>query len=184
MRSPVNWALLGLIIERPSYGYELAHRFERAYGGMLRLSSSSHVYTALDTLEGHGLIEEILGTGGGRQPKPHYRATAKGVRGYREWLIAQVRQERGRSRLFVRQLAVFAQEPDAALEVIEHYSQVCLAEAGNTPLAARPAVDASTGLIDRLTSEASRTEVEAKLTWIDYARREFRSLAKSRVFGR
>jgi DNA-binding PadR family transcriptional regulator len=29
MRSLVNWALLGLVIERPSYAYELARRFER-----------------------------------------------------------------------------------------------------------------------------------------------------------
>ena len=35
MRSPVNWALLGLIIERPSYAYNLAQRFERRYGDTL-----------------------------------------------------------------------------------------------------------------------------------------------------
>ena len=33
MQSPVNWALLGLVIERPSYAYELAQRFERTYDG-------------------------------------------------------------------------------------------------------------------------------------------------------
>lgn len=31
MRSPLNWALLGLVIQRPSYGYELVQRFERIY---------------------------------------------------------------------------------------------------------------------------------------------------------
>ena len=36
MHSPVNWALLGLIIERPSYAYALAQRFERTYGSPLR----------------------------------------------------------------------------------------------------------------------------------------------------
>ena len=35
MQSPVNWALLGLVIERPSYAYELAKRFERTYGSVL-----------------------------------------------------------------------------------------------------------------------------------------------------
>jgi hypothetical protein len=29
MRSPINWGLLGLLIQRPSYGYELVQRFER-----------------------------------------------------------------------------------------------------------------------------------------------------------
>ena len=28
MQSAVQWALLGLVIERPSYGYELVKRFE------------------------------------------------------------------------------------------------------------------------------------------------------------
>jgi DNA-binding PadR family transcriptional regulator len=38
MQSPVNWALLGLVIERPSHAYELAHRFDRTYDGALSLS--------------------------------------------------------------------------------------------------------------------------------------------------
>ena len=39
MRSIVNWAVLGLVIERPGYAYELAKRFECAYEGALSLSS-------------------------------------------------------------------------------------------------------------------------------------------------
>ena len=78
MQSAVHWALLGLVIERPSYGYELAHRFEHAYDGMLRLSGISYVYTALDMLQRRGMIEEIAGTRAGRQPKPRYRSYRRG----------------------------------------------------------------------------------------------------------
>ena len=46
MHSPVNWALLGLIIERPSYAFELATRFKRNYEGAIAISSPSHIYTA------------------------------------------------------------------------------------------------------------------------------------------
>src|ERR1022692_333686 len=87
MQSPVNWALLGLVIERPSYAYELAQRFERTYQAALTLSSISHVYTALAALRSRSLIEELPGTRAGRQPKPHYRATAKGLQDYGQWLI-------------------------------------------------------------------------------------------------
>jgi DNA-binding PadR family transcriptional regulator len=59
MRSEVNWALLGLVIERSSYAYELARRFERTYDGVLALSAVSHVYTALETLRSRGLVEYI-----------------------------------------------------------------------------------------------------------------------------
>jgi len=35
MHSQVNWSLLGLVIKRPSYAYELAKRFERTYDAYL-----------------------------------------------------------------------------------------------------------------------------------------------------
>ncbi len=63
MHSAVNWALLGLVIERPSYAYELARRFERAYEGALSISSVSHVYTALAALRARSLVEESPGPG-------------------------------------------------------------------------------------------------------------------------
>jgi DNA-binding PadR family transcriptional regulator len=179
MQSPVHWALLGLVIERPSYGYELAHRFEHAYAGMLQLSGISYVYTALDTLRCRGMIEEIPGTRTGRQPKPRYSVTTRGLQSYQERLIAQMREDFRRSRLFARQLAVFAQEPEIALDVIERYGQACLEEAGETPVCppADPDAPAASGLASRLVSEERRLAMEAKLPWIDYARREFKALA-------
>jgi DNA-binding PadR family transcriptional regulator len=183
MQSAVHWALLGLVIERPSYGYELAHRFEHAYAGMLHLSGVSYVYTALDTLQRRGMIEELAGTRAGRQPKPSYRATVEGVRSYQERLTAQIQEDLRRSRLFARQLAVFAQEPEMALEIIERYGQACLEEAGGAPLptAADPPPDAISGLASRLVSEESRLSLEAKLPWVEYARREFKALAAGRT---
>ena len=72
MRSPVNWAVLGLMIERPSYGYEILQRFERNYGELLRLSSPSQIYTALDSLADRGMIEATAETApdvASRQPR-------------------------------------------------------------------------------------------------------------------
>jgi DNA-binding PadR family transcriptional regulator len=186
MQSAVHWALLGLVIERPSYGYELAQRFEHAYAGMLQLSGVSYVYTALDTLQCRRMIEEIPGTRMGRQPKPRYRATRDGVRSYQERLILQMREDIRRSRLFARQLAVLAQEPEMALDVIERYGQECLAEAGDTPLPAPRAngEDAAAGLAARLLSEERRLAVESRLPWVDYARREFTALAAGRIHAR
>jgi DNA-binding PadR family transcriptional regulator len=185
MQSAVHWALLGLVIERPSYGYELAHRFEHAYAGMLHLSGISYVYTALDTLQRRGMIEEIPGTRAGRQPKPRYRATEEGVRSYQARLTEQIQEDLRRARLFARQLAVFAQEPEMGLEIIERYGQACLDEAGEASL---PDDDCSpdviSGLASRLVSEESRLSIEAKLPWIEYARREFKALAAARTQSR
>jgi DNA-binding PadR family transcriptional regulator len=184
MQSAVHWALLGLVIERPSYGYELAHRFEHAYDGMLRLSGISYVYTALDMLQRRGMIEEIAGTRAGRQPKPRYRATAEGVRSYQDRLTEQIQDDLRRSRLFARQLAVFAHEPEMALEIIERYGQACLEEAAGTSVPSATTdqpPDAIAGLATRLVSEESRLSMEAKLPWVEYARREFKALAAHRT---
>lgn len=183
MRSPVNWAVLGLVIKRPSYGYELAQRFEREYGEVLSLSSVSHIYAAIEALERRSLIAEVPATSvvqdnAGRQPKPCYRATAKGVHSYREQLIAQIREDHRRSQLFVRELAVFMHEPEAALQVLRSCEEVCLKEASTT-LSCSPndsSTDPGAALVDRLATEEYGLAVGARLSWLKYARDEFEAL--------
>jgi DNA-binding PadR family transcriptional regulator len=180
MRSPVNWAVLGLTIERSSYGYEILQRFERNYGDLLKLSSPSQIYTALDSLRERGMIEATSETSPGvasRQPKLHYRATEAGVRRYQEHLMGQAEEDRRRSSLFARELATL--EPEAALAVLDRYEQMCLAQATRAqPRDVEPAVaDASGTLADRLAAEEERLAMEAKLPWIEYARAELRTIA-------
>jgi DNA-binding PadR family transcriptional regulator len=179
MHSAVNWALLGLVIERPSYAYELAQRFDRIYQDALSLSSVSHVYTALGTLKSRALIENVPGTGTERQPKPHYRATHRGVREHREWLVAQICEDRRRQRLLVVQLAALTHHPQGAMEVIARCEQAWLEEAGNLPLADREggAPDPGSELVAHLVEEERRLTVDAKLAWLEYARRELKVFA-------
>jgi DNA-binding PadR family transcriptional regulator len=176
MQSLVNWALLGLIIDRPSYAYELARRFERTYDGVLSLSSVSHVYTALGALRTRGLVEEVPGTHSGRQPKPHYRAGERGVREYCDWLVAQIDEERRRLRLSVVQLAALGRHPEQALEVISRFEQTCLQQARDAPLGTA-GEGAERTVVERLVGEGDRLAVGAKLAWVQYARGEFRALA-------
>ena len=182
-QSQVQWGLLALVVERPSYGYELATRFERAYGDALRLSSTSYAYTALQALEEHGLVEEVAGTGGGRQPKPIYRATNAGVAALKEQLISEVSGERRRSRVSARKLAAFAHEPEAALALIAGIREACLLEAVQS-LDARSRTSADPDpaghLAARLAAEEGRLAVDAKLRWLDYAARELQTHIEQR----
>ena len=185
MRSPVNWALLGLVIERPSYGYELAQRFEHVYGDVLPISGMSHIYMALQALKSRSLIEEIPAPAAPqldlrRQPRPNFQATEQGMRGYREHLAAQMREGHRRSRLFVRQLSVLCSEPDAALELLAAYEQACLEEAAKKPIDSTSGspLDGHRELVARLTSEENRLATGAKLAWVEYARSEFAALAR------
>jgi DNA-binding PadR family transcriptional regulator len=175
MTSQVNWALLGLLLARPGYGYQLVKRFEEAYGDVLALSSESHVYTALNELNRRGLIEEVTDapaarTGTNRQPKVRYQATAAGADAYRERMFEQAGADRRQSQLFVRQLAAMEREPEVALQVLERYEQACLAETRRRPAG-------SDRLIDRLLAEESRMAMESRLPWVEYARNQFSNLA-------
>lgn len=168
--SLVGWALLGLVIERQSYGYELLQRFQRIYGDMLALTSVARIYNALESLSAGGLIEEtpesVQEAALTRQPKHHYRATAEGVRAYEEWLVARASEERRRSSLFARQLAML--EPQAVLEVMDRYEEECLAEADESS----PPQTEREVLADRLANHEAQLALGARLSWIKYARRE------------
>jgi DNA-binding PadR family transcriptional regulator len=181
MRSPVNWTVLGLVIERPSYGWELWTRFDRLYGDVLPVGSESNVYGALDALRDRGLIEEVTeprASGAGRQPKLHYRATAEGLEGYAGWVIAQAREHNRRSLLFARQLGALAEQPEAALGILERYEQACLDDKGaRIPTSREFPSRAVPALADRLASAYGRSVMAGTFGWIDYARREFETLA-------
>jgi DNA-binding PadR family transcriptional regulator len=185
MQSAVGWGVLGLVIERPSYAYELAVRFERTYEGLLALSSVSHVYTTLGTLQSREMIEQIPSANAGRQPKPYYRATAKGCAEYRNWFVSQIGEDLRRKRLFVLQLGSLARTPGFALDVLDRCEQVCQAEALGYSGTQSEAdmVDAKSRLKTRLLAEDDRLTLEAKLAWTEFAREQIHGSPNGRPRG-
>lgn len=177
MHSSVNWALLGLVIERPSYAYELACRFERTYEGALALSSVSHVYTALGTLRDRGLVEEVLDGQRTQRSKRRYRATPHGLSEHAEWLVGQVVEERRRQRVLVTQLGALARTPERAMEVLDEYERACLAEAAAASAPGSDEGPGTTHLVARLIGEETRLAIAAKLRWTQYARAQLRGHA-------
>jgi DNA-binding PadR family transcriptional regulator len=171
MRSPVNWALLGLVIERPSYGYELAQRYERRFGETLPVSAIGHIYTALGVLDERGLVEEIPGTREeGRQPRPRYRATEAGVAAYCDWVVSQVCEDRHRRELFVLTLSLLEGEPQQMGEVMDRCEQAWLTEGARTPIARGEQGEELQAPLRALIEEDDRLATGAKLAWIQYAR--------------
>jgi DNA-binding PadR family transcriptional regulator len=184
IRSSINWTVLGLVIQRPSYGWELWTRFERLYGDVLPVGGESNIYRALEALHGKRLIEELKEprtAGTSRQPKPHYRATAEGMERYAEWVMAQVREHNRRALLFARQLGALAEEPETALAILDRYEQAWLDDKdAKIPTASEFPTRSVPELADRLGSSNGRDVKAATLGWIEYARREFASLASKK----
>ena len=195
----MNWAVLGLVIERPSYGYELFQRLERRYGGVLE-PPISQIYAALNALERAELIEPLpdeeralepdegLRPPARRQPKVHYRATASGARAFREWVAEQMRDDPRHVELLRRIAGTAAAGVDRAgtmRSLVDAYERACVEEASMLPLP--PARDAATPaaaageLVERLVLAARRGLLDAHFAWIAYARKEIDAFERTRA---
>lgn len=196
MRSAVNWAVLGLVIERPSYGYELFQRLERRYGGVLD-PPISQIYAALNALERASLIEPLPAAeaesdgvpSARRQPKVHYRATASGARAFRAWVAEGMRDDPQHAELLRRiagaAAAAGVDRVAAMRELVDVYERACLEEASRLPLpparsGTTPAAAAGE-LVERLVLAARRGMLDANFAWIDYARKEIDAFEASRA---
>jgi DNA-binding PadR family transcriptional regulator len=171
----VGAAVLALVIEKPSYGYEVWQRFERRFGGLLDVGPS-RIYQAVNGLLDDGLVEVLPGSADGtrRQPRPRYRATARGTRAHREWLAEELRADPVRFELRQRLLAIGADDASALLEIVDRYEQACLddmTELRTTTDPASTGADA-TAVCERLLAEERRLVLEARLKWILFARRQ------------
>ncbi len=180
MNSEVYWLLLGLVIEKPGYGHELYQRYERVYGELARISGSSHIYAGLDVLERRMLVERFsLGAEGGRQPKPHYRATRAGVHSYEQWLVKRIDFERQRHELLARQLGVFARSPAVGLRVLERLEQRCLEGSGQVGTPSGRRLGLRDELVDDLVNERLRIAVGGTLSWLRHAIERFEALVRN-----
>jgi DNA-binding PadR family transcriptional regulator len=87
----VKHAVLGLVIERPGYGYELIQRLEQRIEGWR--PSETAVYPALRSLRAEGMIRAREATAGGAVVSSHrgvvwYEATDAGRDELRTWVRA------------------------------------------------------------------------------------------------
>jgi DNA-binding PadR family transcriptional regulator len=82
-------AVLGLVIERPGYGYQLAQRLDERFGSSG--FAPSGVYSALDQLSRDELVRSAGEMGAGRArraaPRTIYEATDEGVEHFETWML-------------------------------------------------------------------------------------------------
>ncbi|HEV7941293.1 MAG TPA: PadR family transcriptional regulator [Solirubrobacteraceae bacterium] len=178
LQASVNWAVLGLVIEKPSYGYEIGRRFLTRFADFVP-ASLSNIYTTLDRLVRLGLIEPThaqAATVSGRQQKLHYRATSEGARAYRSWLARRLREIDHRSELLLRLLSVCLRGVPALDEVLERYEAECLEE--QRRLEARPPERTSEDpelmpeLLARMVGDERISMLAAQLDWVRRTRAE------------
>jgi PadR family transcriptional regulator PadR len=72
--------ILGLLAERPMYGYEMLREAERRSANEFHLKEGS-VYPALHKMQRDGLLKSEWRTHGSGRSRKYYALTAKGRRG-------------------------------------------------------------------------------------------------------
>lgn len=178
--SPVVTAVLALVIERPSYGYELSQRFEERFGTLYPVSRA-RIYQVLDQLLRQGLVEQmpaIPARSSQRQPRPHYRATGVGARAHREWLAAAIQADPRREELLRRLLATSARDARTMLQIVDLYERACLDDMARSPAARdgdEPEQAEGARLRDLLIAEERRLAHETRLKFISFARRHIQA---------
>jgi DNA-binding PadR family transcriptional regulator len=175
LRPSAKLAVLGLVLERPSYGYELVSRFGRAFGEQPWewSVSAQAIYGALNDLEAGDLIEPTgpeRSVSPQRQSRQNFRVTADGARAMREWLATAMPSNPSREELLIR-LHFGDSSVEALREMLRLHAETCLEELQRIGAAS---VDTR---MQRLVKEDRRLAVQARLSWIDFARAELRGPA-------
>jgi len=117
--------VLGLLIERPGYAYDIEQRFNTRFR-FLSLSEKV-VYKIIGRLEGEGWIERAgVKQAGQMPPRQLYRATPDGREEFGRWLGEPC--EIGTAREEVHVKLVLAQPPDwpRVIELTESLERACL----------------------------------------------------------
>jgi len=170
-RTTLEYALLGLIREKPRSGYELRKVFvETAMAGYS--GSPGAIYPALRRLEADGLIVGTARPGGPGRPGREFRLTPAGEAVLQKWLALPVTRDDVALRLDVLMLRFaflgFADSPDRTLVFLERLE----AELESFLVELEQQLEAirSAPLHARLALEAGISSIADRLRWTRAAR--------------
>lgn len=184
--STVHWVMLALVIEKPSYGYEIAVRYDRRFGLFLPTSKTS-IYGSLDQLEYAGLVERLpleLAPAGGRRPRTIYRSTSEAKLTHLRWLSSPVAVERWHTELLARIGAAHLHGAQTMLEMLDRYAQHAeqhqrrLQQLSSEREVAEQQTLLARSAILLLTEQQDATT--ARIHWANNAREEIERLASGR----
>lgn len=174
-------AVLGLVIERPGYGYDLACRLRERFGSSG--FAPTGVYSALDQLSAEGLVRPagpLLASGAERAaPRTVYEATADGIDRFDRWMASTSPLANVRDELNMKLALSRPCDLPALIRLVTAQERECLERlATSRKIKAR----ADGGLSERhpglrwrevtelLVREAETRQLQARVEWLQRAR--------------
>lgn len=123
----LRFAILGLLMDGPSSGYDLSRRFAEVIGAYAWDAKHSQIYPELRRLKEEGLIEVASRGARGRTA---YRCTAEGLSELRDWLTTPADSMGGvKNEHALRLFLLAALSHQDAIEVLQHTAATATAQA-------------------------------------------------------
>lgn len=166
--SPVTGALLGLLLERPGYGYELGKRLDERMGSAWKLTPST-IYSVLDRLESQEFVRrdvrELTGRPRARE-RVMYHATDQGAVAFERWLASPERKEPIRTQLLAKIAVARPEHAPMLLAALDDYERDCLAMLAEASEDEEPVGEGWNALLSRVIEDAACEHLRAELQWV------------------
>jgi DNA-binding PadR family transcriptional regulator len=163
---PLHHALLSLLADGESYGYELKGAFDRSVGPQWGALNIGHLYQVLERLKRDGLVAVVRSEPQPRRPdRLIYAITEAGREELRRWLEAPSPAAAGyRDDLYLKLVAAARAGVDVLLAVVRVERQALLGE-----LHALRALAGDGDDLAALLTEGAALQVEGRLRLLDLA---------------
>jgi DNA-binding PadR family transcriptional regulator len=168
-------AVLGLVIERPGYGYDLARRLQERFGSSG--FAPTGVYSALDQLSAEALVHSAGSradaTNERAAPRTIYEATPKGVDRFEEWMLGCSSLAPVRDELYMKIALSKPQNLPRLIELARTQEEDCLArlEGLRQPTSrSRVVPRAWSDVAVLLVRDAEIKQLQARIEWLQKAR--------------
>ncbi len=179
-------AVLGLVIDQPSYAYRIASGVRR----QLRFAdlADSYPYWALEKLENEGLVRRVNEDGkplrsGTRGRRAIYEATDLGIESFEEWLLSTAAEPPLRDDLHFRIALCRPRDAPRMIELIQGQELVCLGRVQDLKRASE--ADPTEGsewdrMVKVITRDAELAFWHARIEWLQGVREMLEGLPDQR----
>jgi DNA-binding PadR family transcriptional regulator len=167
---PVRYVLLGLLLDGPSHGYDLARAFAptTVIGGVVHMGTS-HLYALLTRLERDGLIAGELREQGLRPPRRVYQITETGRASLRRWLDEPVARPRDILVDFPLKLYLTQRQSlERAIALVIHQRALFAAYLADLEREPQPEESAADRTLICLLREARIERTRSTVAWLDH----------------
>ena len=168
-------AVLGLVIERPGYGYDLARRLQERFGSSG--FAPTGVYSALDQLSADELVRNAGSRADGSNeraaPRTIYEATSKGMDHFEEWMLGGSSLAPVRDELYMKIALSRPHNLSRLIDLARAQEEECLTRLE----CLKPQTDGSRGtprawsdVAVLLVRDAEIKQLQARIEWLQRAR--------------